>query len=92
MQRWERCRRSAGSSLHGGIMVSALLVLTTSILALRTRVLPAWLAWAGLVVAPLTLLAPFFSPVLVFFAWVLVVSVLLLTRARGARAGATAGG
>ncbi len=71
-------------------MLSALLVLTTSIVGLRARILPTWLAWAGFVVAPITFLAPLFFPVVVFFAWVLVVSAVLLMRARSTHAGAVA--
>lgn len=64
--------------ITGGVMVASLLVFATSVVALRTRVLPAWLAWSGFAVALLTLFAPFFLPLFVFLAWVVVVSVVLL--------------
>jgi hypothetical protein len=66
--------------MTGGVMVASLLVLATSLVALRTGVLARWLAWFGLVVAPITFFAPLFFPVLVFLAWVLVVSGALLMR------------
>jgi hypothetical protein len=55
-------------------------VLATSLVALRTGVVSRWLAWLGLVVAPITFFAPLSFPVLVFLAWVLVVSGVLLMR------------
>lgn len=66
--------------ITGGVMVASLLVLATSLVALRTQVFPRWLAWAGLVVAPIVFFAPFFFPVVLFLAWVLAVSVVLLAR------------
>lgn len=66
--------------ITGGIMVSSVLVLATSLLALRTRVLPRWLGWLGLVVAPVVFFAPFFLPVIAFLVWVALVSVLLMGR------------
>jgi hypothetical protein len=66
----------------GGVMVASLLVVATSLVALRAAVVPRWLAWAGFIVAPISFFAPVFFPVLVFLAWVLAVSVALLMRAR----------
>ncbi len=40
--------------ITGGVMVASLLVLATSLVALRTAVLAKWLAWLSLVVAPIT--------------------------------------
>ena len=62
------------------IIVAALLVLATSIVALRTLVLPRWLSVAGFVVAPLLLLAVFFVPIFLWLAWILAVSVVLILR------------
>jgi hypothetical protein len=62
------------------IIVAALLVLATSIVALRTLVFPRWLSLAGFVVAPLLLLAIFFVPVFLWLAWILAVSVVLILR------------
>lgn len=61
-------------------MTSALLVLATSIVALRTGILPRWTALAGFLVAPVLLFAVFFFPLFVWLAWVLAVSVLLVLR------------
>ena len=57
------------------------MVLTTSLVALGTGVLPRWLAYAGFVVALLTLLH-FLLPLLaalVGLAWVVAVSGVMLT-------------
>ncbi len=62
------------------IIVAALLVLATSIVALRTLVLPRWLSVAGFVVAPLLLLAIFFVPIFLWLAWILAVSAVLILR------------
>jgi hypothetical protein len=59
---------------------TSVLVTATSLLALRTGVLPTWLAWAGFLVALLTLLH-FLIPLLgalVGLLWIAVVSVLML--------------
>jgi hypothetical protein len=66
--------------MTGGFMVSSLLVLATSLVALRSRVLPTWLAWIGLVLAPIVFFAPFFFPVVLFLAWVVLVSLVLVIR------------
>jgi hypothetical protein len=60
---------------------TSVLVSTTSLIALRTGVLPGWLAWAGFVVALLALLhfvIPLLSAI-VGLLWVAVVSALMLT-------------
>ena len=62
------------------IMVAGMLVLATSIVALRTLVLPRWLSFAGFGVAPLLLLAIFFVPVFLWLAWILALSVVLILR------------
>jgi hypothetical protein len=59
---------------------TSVLVAATSLLALRTEVLPTWLAWAGFVVALLALLhilLPLLGA-LVGLLWIAVVSVLML--------------
>lgn len=62
------------------IILAGMLVLATSIVALRTLVLPRWLSLAGFVVAPILLFAVFFIPIFVWLAWVLAVSVVLILR------------
>jgi len=61
-------------------MVAGVLVAATSVLALRTAVLPRWLGWVGLVAALALLVAIFFFPIFVLWAWVLIVSVFLILR------------
>jgi hypothetical protein len=75
--------------LVGGVMVASILVLSASTAALRTGILPAWLGWVGLVVGVAMLFAIFFVPILVFVAWVLVVSLVMLVAAWRVRGGAT---
>jgi MFS family permease len=66
-------------------MVASVLVAATSVLALRTAVLPRWLGWVGIVVALALLVAVFFIPVFLFWAWVLVVAVVLAVRTPSAQ-------
>jgi hypothetical protein len=73
--------------LVAGVMVASILVLSASTAALRTGVLPAWLGWAGLIVAVAMLFAVFFVPILVFVGWVLVVSLVMLVAAWRVRGG-----
>lgn len=65
-----------------GVMTAFLLVLPTSVLALRTALFPRWFGWLGIVAAIVLLAAVFFLPVFVLFGWVLVASLLLLWRGR----------
>jgi len=67
-----------------GLFAAIVLVVATSLLALRTGVLPRWLAWAGFVAAVILLAGPLFLPLLVLPLWVAVVSVVLLQRAGAA--------
>lgn len=64
----------------GSTMVASVLVAATSVLALRTAVLPRWLGWIGLVVALILLVAVFFFPIVALWAWAVVVSVVLMRR------------
>jgi hypothetical protein len=64
-----------------GVMVAAIMVLSVSMSALRTGALPAWLGWAGLVVAVTMLFSIIFFPILIFLAWVLVVSLVMVVAA-----------
>jgi hypothetical protein len=68
-------------TIVGGIMLASVLVLAASTAALRTGALPAWLGWAGLIVAVAMLFAIFFFPILAFLAWVLAVSLVLTVAA-----------
>jgi len=62
------------------VMTAAMLVFATSIVSLRTLVLPRWLALVGFLVAAVLLFAVFFFPLFVWMAWILAVSVVLILR------------
>jgi hypothetical protein len=71
-----------------GVIVAALLVWTTSAIALRSGLLPKWFAWLGVLAGILQLFAIFFIPFFIFLGWIVIVSLLLVfrtaARARGA--------
>lgn len=69
-----------GQLLIYGLFAAAALVLATSLLARRARLLPRWLANAGFGVAPLLLLGAVYMPQFLVPLWVLAVSVALLRR------------
>jgi prepilin signal peptidase PulO-like enzyme (type II secretory pathway) len=69
-----------GLFLVGGAFSAIVLVLTTSVLSLQTGVFPQWLAWLGILVAIVLLLAVIFLPMIALLIWVLAVSIVLLTR------------
>ena len=77
----ERCRLPA---LGRAVVLGALVVWATSAVAFRTGVLPRWFAWVGVVVGVICLVAIFFVPAFVYWAWILVASILLLRRHGGA--------
>jgi hypothetical protein len=71
----------------GAVVLGALVVWATSAVAFRTGLLPRWFAWVGVVVGVICLFAVFFVPAFVYWAWILVASLLLLrTRAGSSRA------
>lgn len=75
-----------------GALAAILLVVAVSLAALRHRLLPRWLGWAGFPAGALLPLAIGFVGFLVFIAWVLAVSAALALRgspASGAEARAT---
>jgi len=62
-----------------GTPVAALLVISTSLLAMKKGIVPKWLAWFGLVLAvPMLLIFLAVIPFLIFLVWVLAVSIVLL--------------
>jgi hypothetical protein len=65
--------------LMGASLVSCVVVVATSLLALRTEVFPNWLGWAGLVMVVLAIVEVLLLPVFVIPIWVVVVSVVSLT-------------
>jgi hypothetical protein len=60
------------------MLAAAVLVLATSLGALRSRLLPRWLARGGLLVAASLLAGAAFFPALLFLLWAIAVSVVLL--------------
>ena len=67
----------------GAVVLGALVVWATSAVAFRTGLLPRWFAWVGVVVGVICLFAIFFIPAFVYWAWILVASILLLRRRAG---------
>jgi hypothetical protein len=61
-----------------GAMIGSLTVVATTVVAFRTGFLPRWFAWLGAVVAAIQLLAFFFVPEFVFWAWIVAAGLLLL--------------
>ncbi len=70
-----------GLLLLAGALAAGAFTATASYLARRDAILPGWLTIAGYVVGVLQLAAPLFLPFALFPLWVLVVSIMLLTRA-----------
>jgi hypothetical protein len=62
------------------LAVSSLVVWGTSAVALRTAVLPRWYARLGILVGVIQLFGFFFFPFLVWWIWIIVTSVLLVSR------------
>jgi Domain of unknown function (DUF4386) len=75
--------------LLGAGFAGLLLVLTASIVSLRTGVLPRWLAWLGIVMAILLLFDVLYVNIVPLLVWVLAASIVLLMR-RGETATAAA--
>jgi hypothetical protein len=70
--------------------IALVTVLATSLLGLRAKVVPRWLAWLGLLVAATMLVSFIFLPFLIFLGWLLVVSIVFLMREGVAARGPTA--
>jgi hypothetical protein len=66
----------------GATTIVLVTVVATSLMGLRTGVVPKWLAWLGFIVAATMLVSFFFLPFLIFLGWVLAVSVVLIWRER----------
>ena len=74
------------TAINYALIASAVMVVASSLVAIRWGGLPAWFAWLGLIVA-LALVANilYFFGLFVWVAWVLLASSLLLTRPAAAR-------
>jgi hypothetical protein len=68
----------------GAVVLGALVVWATSAVVLKTGMLPRWFGWVGVVVGVICLFAIFFIPAFVYWAWILVGSLLLLRPQAGA--------
>jgi hypothetical protein len=69
-----------GIVLVGAMFSAIVMMLSTSIIALRTGVLPAWFGWLGIVASIVVLFSAFFFPVIALPIWVLMGGILLLGR------------
>ncbi|HEX3814526.1 MAG TPA: hypothetical protein VHX59_16950 [Mycobacteriales bacterium] len=78
--------------LLAGALSAGAFVASACHAARRSVVFPAWLATAGYVVAVLQIAGPFFFPFVLFPLWVLVASIVLLTRDAKFTAGSMAEG
>src|SRR5947209_2047255 len=62
------------------VVVSSVVVWATSAVALRTRVLPRWYARLGILAGVVQLFGFFFFPFFVWWLWIIVTSILLISR------------
>jgi hypothetical protein len=70
-----------GVLLVAGALAAGAFIATASYLARRDAILPGWLTIAGYIVAALQLVAGFFLPFVLFPLWILIVSIVLVSRA-----------
>jgi hypothetical protein len=71
-----------------GALAAGVFVAAASAASRQVDALPSWLTAAGYVVAVLQLIGVLFLPFVLFALWVLVAAIVLVTRTRGAAAGA----
>jgi hypothetical protein len=84
-----RALSDAGYALwFGGTTIALGVVVATGIVALRTGLLPRWLAWLSFPVALTMLVSFFFVPFLIMCGWILVVGVTLIVRKEAPEAAA----
>ena len=62
------------------VVVSSVVVWATSAVALRTKVLPRWYARLGILAGVVQLFGFFFFPFFVWWLWIIVTSILLISR------------
>jgi hypothetical protein len=66
--------------LVGGAMVTGFGIFCLSLAAWRSGLLPSWLCWSGVIVGVVLLASIAFFPMALMLLWVLVASIVLLTR------------
>jgi hypothetical protein len=67
-----------GIVLVGAMFAAIVMILSTSIIVLRTGALPAWFGWFGIVVSIVLLFGAAFFPVIALPIWAIVAAILLL--------------
>jgi hypothetical protein len=77
--------------LVAGGLAAGLFTVLASYGASRSGTLPEWLCIAGYVVGALQLVATFFFPFILFFVWVLIAAIVLVSRSRSAVTASPAG-
>jgi hypothetical protein len=80
-----------GALLVAGALAAGVFTVLASYLASRGGVLPTWLCIAGYVVGALQVLAAFFFPFALFFLWVLIAAIVLVSRSRSTVTASPAG-
>src|SRR4051812_26501660 len=63
--------------LIGGMFAAIAMIDATSVLALRSKMVPTWIAWFGFITAVVLLVSFMFFPILLFLLWVVFVSVAM---------------
>jgi hypothetical protein len=79
-----------GVILVAGGLCAALMSAVMSALILRTKVLPAWLAYFGFVAALAMVFAAMFLPAIIFVLWMFAMGIVLATSAEHTEGAATA--
>jgi hypothetical protein len=80
-----------GLLLVAGALAAGLFTVLASYAASRSGALPAWLCIAGYVVGALQVVAALFLPFALFFLWVLIAAIVLVSRSRGTVTASPAG-
>lgn len=80
-----------GIVLVAGMFSAIVMILSNSILILRTRALPTWYGWLGVVASIACVFGAFFIPAIGLAIWALVGGILMLGRTEDRAAAAVAG-
>ena len=79
-----------GVMLVAGGLCAALMSAVMSALILRTKVLPAWVAYFGFLAALAMVVAATFLPVIIFVAWILVMGIVMIVSAESSTSASVA--